>query len=270
MKGHMKLLLAGVAVMFAIAPVLAQAPAIRTGPKKLTDNVYVWSDLHPSGLYATNNLVVITRDGVLVADGQRDAETTRKLVDYIKTLTDRPIKYVVICSEHGDHTGGNASFPSSATFVSSAQTIKMGDTEIRVVNNGRAHTGSDLEVYLPKEKILFASEVFSNHIFPSMRTAAPSEWIQTLKKVQAVDATIVIPGHGAIDEPSTLKTELGNFARALEYVVAEVTRIHKTGATVEAGLKQANWGPYAAWIASDRNAPIAFQRIYDELDGKLK
>lgn len=266
----MKLLLTGVVAIFAMANVLAQPPTIRTGPKKLTDNVFVWSDLHPSGLYATNNLIVITTEGVLVADGQRDAETNRKMVDYIKTLTDRPIKYVVICSEHGDHTGGNAAFPSSATFLSSAQTIKMGDTEIRVVNNGRAHTGSDLEVYLPKEKIFFASEVFSNHIFPSMRTAAPSEWIQTLKKVQAFDAAIFIPGHGAIDEPSNLKAELANFTRALEYVVAEVTRIHKSGATVADGLKQAKWGPYAQWIASDRNAPIAFQRIYDELDGKLK
>jgi hypothetical protein len=46
--------------------------------------------------------------------------------------------------------------------------------------------------------------------------------------------------------------------------------VHNTGASIDAGLKQANWGPYASWPVLDRNAPMAFQRIYEELDGKLK
>src|SRR5262249_36177943 len=152
--------------------------------KKLMDNVYVFSDLHPLG-YMTNDLIVITTDGVLVADGQGSAPVTQKMVDQIKTLTSQPIKTVVVCSEHGDHTGGNSSFPSSATFISSPfskrtfeqqaandkpngpktivpseivadkRVIKMGATEIQILNNGRSHTGGDLEVYLPKEKIAF-------------------------------------------------------------------------------------------------------------------
>jgi len=44
--------------------------------KKLADNVYVWTDVHPSGLYVTNNLIVVTSDGVLVA---RSEEHTSEL-----------------------------------------------------------------------------------------------------------------------------------------------------------------------------------------------
>ena len=87
--------------------------------KKLADSVYVWTDVHPSGLYVTNDLIVVTTDGVLVADGQKDPATTKKMVDFIKGLTIQPIRYVVVCSEHGDHSGGNESFPSTATFISS-------------------------------------------------------------------------------------------------------------------------------------------------------
>ena len=72
----------------------------------------------------------------------------------------------------------------------------MGGTEIQVLDRGRAHTGTDLEVYLPKEKILFASEAYSNHIFPNMRAAVPAEWIQTVKNISAIDASTIIPGHG--------------------------------------------------------------------------
>jgi cyclase len=264
--------------------VLLQAAAVPHAPnpadfpqiKKLSENVYVWSDVHPSGLYTTNDLIVITTDGVLVADGQKDVETTKKMVDRISTLTPQPIKFVVVASEHGDHTGGNGAFPPTATFIKSPlaegkqKTLNLGGTEIQVLDNGRAHTGTDLEVYLPKEKILFVSEVFSNHIFPNMRAAVPSEWIATVKNVMRIDATMIVPGHGYIEDAAAMKRSLAEFGTSLEFIVAEATRLHKAGLSVEAAPKQANWGPYAAWVASDRNAAVAIQRVYDELDGKLK
>jgi glyoxylase-like metal-dependent hydrolase (beta-lactamase superfamily II) len=244
--------------------------------KQLAPGVYVWSDVHPSGLYTTNNLIVVTADGVLVADGQKDAATTRKMVDWIATVTRQPIKVVVIGSEHGDHTGGHSSFPPDVTFIKSPlakgkqMTLAMGATDIQVLDRGRAHTGTDLEVYLPKEKILFTSEAFSHRIFPNMRAAVPAEWIETVKNLRAIDANIVIPGHGFIEDGATMKASLADFERALQHIVAEATRLHKSGATVEAAVKQANWGRYSAWTASDRNAPVAVQRVYDAIDGKLK
>jgi glyoxylase-like metal-dependent hydrolase (beta-lactamase superfamily II) len=266
--------------------------------RSTTGNVYVWQDVHALG-FLTNNLIVITSEGVLVADGQGTPEATKRMVDAIRLLTPQPIKYVVVCSEHGDHTGGNEAFPRTATFIASpasqanlarqAKTVsdtgrktivptvtvsdrrilKLGGTEIHIVNNGRSHTGGDLEVYLPQEKVLFTSESFSSHIFPSMANAYPSEWIETVKKLQLVDATFVVPGHGFLDPVPNMTREMAEFEKALEYVVGEVTRIHQTGATVEQGLTQVNWGPYAAWSIAQRNAPVAFRRIYDELDGRL-
>jgi glyoxylase-like metal-dependent hydrolase (beta-lactamase superfamily II) len=242
---------------------------------KLTDRVYVWSDLHPSGLYSTNDLIVITNDGVLVADGQRDDAATARMVSGIGALTSQPIRYVVVCSEHGDHTGGNKAFPPTATFIKyplagGTMRLQMGATEIHVLFSGRAHTGTDLQVYLPKEKIFFVSEAFSNRIFPNMRAAVPSEWLRTVKELRKVNAEMVIPGHGAVDDPGKLMAELAAFERSLEYAITEVTRVRQTGATVEAAQKLIDWGPYAAWTASDRNAPVAVQRIYDEAAGSLK
>ena len=146
----------------------------------------------------------------------------------------------------------------------------MGATEIHVLDRGRAHTGTDLEVYLPKEKILFTSEAFSHHIFPNMRAAVPAEWIQTVKNLRTIDTNTIIPGHGFIEEGPAMKKSLAEFEQALEHIVAEATRLRKAGATVEAATKQASWGPYGAWTAADRNAQVAVQRVYDAIDGKLK
>jgi glyoxylase-like metal-dependent hydrolase (beta-lactamase superfamily II) len=306
------------AAVFALSAVhlSAQQPAVRTGllaergltaanfpqNKKLADNIYVWSDVHPSGVHTTNDLIVITTDGVLVADGQKDPPTTKKMVDFIKGLTPQPIRYVIVCSEHGDHSSGNESFPSTATVVSSPvskanleaqakgdkpggprtivptetvavgdrRTLKLGNTEIQIVNNGRAHTGGDIEVYLPGEKIFFVSEVFSNHLFPNSRAAVPTEWIQTLKKTQQVDVSILIPGHGFVDNPAIMKDELATFTKLMEFTVAEATRAHNAGIGVAAAVKQINWGPYALWPLFGERAQTAVQRTYDELDGKLK
>ena len=146
----------------------------------------------------------------------------------------------------------------------------MGSTEIQVLDSGRAHTGTDLEVYLPKEKILFASEAYSNHIFPNMRAAVPAEWIQTLKNIRSIDANTIIPGHGVIEDGPAMKASLAEFDKALQYIVAEATRLHKAGAAIDAAASQANWGPYAAWTASDRNGPVAVQRVYDAIDGETE
>jgi glyoxylase-like metal-dependent hydrolase (beta-lactamase superfamily II) len=255
-------------------PAVTLAPADFPQGKKIADNVYVWSDLHPSGLYTTNNLIVIGSDGVLVADGQRDAETTRKMVDRIATITSQPIRVVVIGSEHGDHTGGNAAFPAGVTYIRSPlvggkqQTLKIGQTEVQVLDRGRAHTGTDLEVYLPDEKILFTSEAFSHRIFPNLRAAVPAEWIQTVKNLRTLDANTIIPGHGFIEDGPMMKASLRQFEQALEYIVAEATRLHNAGVGAEAAIKQANWGPYTAWTAADRNGPVAIQRVYEALAGK--
>src|SRR5262245_26379319 len=85
---------------------------------KLADNVYTYEDFHPGDeTFTTTNLFVVTDEGVLVADGQGSVAATKGLVDAIAKVTSKPIKYVVIASDHGDHTAGNAAFPAGVTYI---------------------------------------------------------------------------------------------------------------------------------------------------------
>jgi len=313
---HPRSLLAAAAVPLLAGGLLAQsvvrtADPIKRGLKesdfprtvKVAENVYTYEDFHAGDeKFTTTNMFVVTRDGVLLADAQGSPDATRALVQAIRKITPQPIKYVVVCSDHGDHTAGNAALPAGVTFlihptskaildrqaaapnakpdawklpadavlVPDKKTVTLGGEPFDIVFLGRAHTGGDLGVYLPKEKILFLSEIFLNRVFPAMRSAYPSDWLATMSKAEAMDARIYIPGHGFTEYGPVSKEELRNYHKALQAVIAEATRLHKAGVPVDEAVKQADFGEYSSWTLSKSQAPIAIRKVYEELDGKLK
>jgi len=252
---------------------------------ELAPNVFAYEDVHVQGEITTNSLFVITTDGVLVADGQGRPEQVERLVSEIRQRTDQPIRYVVVGSNHGDHTGGYSAFPDGVTYIAhpgsqaalgiEAETVTdrrvltMGGTEIQVLHLGRAHTGGDLVVYLPAQKVLFMSETYLHRMFPSMAGGYPSEWVDAIRKAEAMDVDVYVPGHGFVDDPATLEAELGTFRRAIERVIAEGTRLHDAGVPVADAMAQADLGEFAEWSIVEAMAPRALARVYAELDGEL-
>jgi glyoxylase-like metal-dependent hydrolase (beta-lactamase superfamily II) len=254
---------------------------------RLADNVYTFEQIDPTKRTVTvNNLIVITSGGVLIAESQGTADNVQRLVAEVAKLTPQPIKYVVVGSEHGDHTGGIAAFPAGVVYlahpfsaprikqptepVTDRRTMVLGGTEIDVLFLGRAHTGGDLEVYLPKEKILFMSEVFSNRIFPSMANGYPTEWVQALKKAEQMDVSYFVPAHGFVDSAAVMREEERNYRLALERVIAEATRLHGNGTSIENATAAARFEPFDGWTRAANNASGALKRVYMELDGQLK
>lgn len=298
----------------AAAPVSA-APVVRTAdPAKrgvaltafprivpLAKDIYGYEEIRQPG-FTTVSLIVVGKNGVLVADGQGSVAATQTMVDKIKTITSLPIKWYIVGSDHGDHTAGNSVLPSGITYVvhknslaqlkkdsaaaaatpnrkvivpasamtSDREAIDVGGTTVEARFIGRAHTGGDLVVYLPATKILFMSEVYLNRVFPAMRSAYPTEWVKTVDNALAMDVKHYIPGHGFIETPSVSREELITFRESLKAVNAEVARLHALKLSTDDAVKQANWGPYTDWFLRDQQAPIAVRRVYDELEGKLK
>jgi cyclase len=308
-----------------LAPVLALAlttTAMAQKPEvprlvKIVENVYGYEDLHPSGII-TVSMFVVGRDGVLLADGQADPKKTQGLLDAITTTAKKPVRWYVVGSDHGDHTGGNVVLPSGITWIvhpnsraqierdaasakaanekavaaadaagkpvptprvvivppaamtGDQQVIDLGNMEARVLFLGRAHTGGDLMVHLPAQKILFMSEAYLNRVFPAMRSAYPSEWVKMLERALAMDIDIYVPGHGTVLDAKTSRERLVEYKTAMEYVINEVRRLHKLGLSPDDARKQANWGPYAKWELADSQDIVAIRKVYEEIDGKLK
>jgi glyoxylase-like metal-dependent hydrolase (beta-lactamase superfamily II) len=263
----------------------ADFPRIR----KLSDVAYAYEQLRSAGSekFTTVSLFVVTPAGVLVADGQGSVAETERLVAEIKKVTPQPITHVVIGSDHGDHTAGNKAFPAGvryfvhptsqgllkipdAELVNDRTTIRLGGTEIQIHFLGRAHTGGDLSVYLPAGKILFMSEAYLHRIFPAMRSAYPSEWVRTIERAQAMDVDVYVPGHGFVDAPAILKTELEVFRRAIAQVIDATRRLRDAGVTADTAAAEAKFGDLEGWTLRSSQGPTAVRRVFLELEGKLK
>jgi cyclase len=255
---------------------------------KLGDGVYGYEEIRSPG-FTTVSLIVVGRNGVLIADGQGNAAATRTMLEKIKTVTPLPVKWYVVGSDHGDHTGGNSVLPPGITYVvhptskaimrmgdtipamqGDKQTVDLGGISVDVLFLGRAHTGGDLSVYVPRDKILFMSEAYLNRVFPAMRSAYPSEWVKTVDKALALDVTRYVPGHGFIEEPAISREELVMYRKALVDVIAEAKRLHDLKVPVADAPAQAKWGDYATWFLADQQASIAIRRVYDEIEGRLR
>ncbi len=272
--------------------------------KELAPNVYAYEGLEfpdtAEIVVTTVSLIVVTKEGVVVVDGQGDLRQAQEMIDVIKKWTSQPIRYVVIASDHIDHVGGNAAFKAAypdVVFISSPisqrnlaknanpptetvaekRVISLGGTDIQILNIGRGHTGGDLVAYLPESKVLFMGELYMRHIFPALRSGYPSEWLATIKRAQAMDVSWYIPGHGFTDDMASMKADLEGYRVALEYVIAEGRRLHALGApcpntgkppSCEA-LKQAKWGPYIDWAWDENQARLGISKVYQEIEGKL-
>lgn len=85
---------------------------------KLADDVYVFRG------FFSNSAVLVMQGGVVVVDSQTTPEGGQRLHALIKTVTDKPVVYVVNTHYHGDHVGGNMAFPD-AQVVAPALTARF-------------------------------------------------------------------------------------------------------------------------------------------------
>ena len=101
-------------------------------------------------------------------------------------------------------------------------TLYRGGREIQLHFFGRAHTGGDLAVFLPEEKIVFTGDLVLGGI-SYMGDGYVSEWADTLQRLKKLEFDLVLPGHGPgfrelerIDRVQAYYTDLTEEVRRLK------------------------------------------------------
>jgi cyclase len=76
--------------------------------QKIAKDIYLFE---PTEAHINSNtLVIVNQDDVLIVDSHNDPRSAKQLVADIKTVTSKPIRYVINTHFHFDHVGGNEVF----------------------------------------------------------------------------------------------------------------------------------------------------------------
>ncbi|MFN8060265.1 MAG: MBL fold metallo-hydrolase [Vicinamibacterales bacterium] len=146
-------------------------------------------------------------------------------------------------------------------------TIYRGTREIQLLYLGRGHTGGDVVVYLPKERVVATGDLLTAAL-SFMGDAYANEWPATLEALKQVDFDWVIPGHG---QPYRGKANLENFQKYLEDFWAQASALHAKGISAEEAASQIDMTSHQAAYASITKPGVdirAVQRAFAVMEGK--
>jgi len=295
-----------------------------------------------------NSSVIVNDDDVILVDDHVSPAAAWVLLDELKDITTKPVKYVINTHFHYDHAHGNQVFAKDVNIIGHEFTREMllggksvqmplysnyvtglpaqlenlkkavaaesdagkkaaaqtrldiaqnnaasqaelkptppnmtlrtemtlhrtfqgNDREIQIRFIGRAHTGGDVVVYLPKEKVVMTGDMMVGAGISNMSDAYVNEWVTTLDNLKKIDFETILPGHG---EAFTDKAKIDYWQAYLRDVWTEVGKLKAQGVSAADAAKRADLTKHKEHFPTI-NGPglplIAVNRIYQLLDQK--
>ena len=211
-----------------------QAPA-SLATQKIKDDLYVIA--LSKGVGGGNIAVYLTDDGVILVDDMFDRDYGA-VMEQVRSLTGKPVKYVLNTHQHEDHAGGNARMLGASAEVIAHRNVRnnmvrlnqpglprvtfademdvnLAGKEVIARHYGRGHTGGDAVIYFPARKVIHTGDLFlTNPPQPFIDYAnggSALEWTSTLDEVLKLDFDTVIPGHGPVSDRAGLMKFRSNF-----------------------------------------------------------
>jgi len=218
--------------------------------------------------YGGNATILLTDAGVLLIDSKSDREHD-DLIAKLKTLTDKPVKYVILTHNHADHTGGAAKLQAmGATLLISAEDREnmarggqpgvpdlgyIGQAQITLggktaeLYQFRGHTRGDTAVYFPQQRVIVLGDLLTTaETIPPIVNYADgggwSDWRKSIDQILRMDFDTVIPGHGPVITKSQLAESRTRMVAIQERVRALVREKKTEKEIADTLVKEFNWG----------------------------
>jgi len=140
-------------------------------------------------------------------------------------------------------------------------TIDVGGRRVDLLNLGPAHTAADSVVHVPDAGVLFGGDLLFIGCTPIVWAGPISNWIAACDAMIALDAPIVVPGHGPVTDPDGIRAVRGYLA----HVDEQAETAYRKGLSWAEAANGIDLGEYATWLDAERVVVNVYQR-YRELD----
>jgi cyclase len=261
---------------------------------KVAGQVYVIEDA--TAEFSGGNIgVSVGPDGIVLID-DKFAPLAPKIEAALKSISDKPVRFIINTHFHGDHTDGNAVFGPKTIVIAHDNTRKrmaagggkedppapaaalpiitfddklsvhLNGEDIRAVHMPSAHTDTDVVIFFPTSNVVHFGDEFFNGIFPFIDTEGGGSvkgLIANLTKLlpQLPPGAKLIPGHG----PVATAKELRAFLTMLEQTTAFVEAGIKAGKTVDQLKQDRSLTRYASWAGGFFKTDEFIAMLYTDL-----
>jgi glyoxylase-like metal-dependent hydrolase (beta-lactamase superfamily II) len=129
-------------------------------------------------------------------------------------------------------------------------TILLGDMEVQILSVAPAHSGSDLLLWLPKEKVVFCGDiVFEGGGAISYSAEGMRLWIKALDYIiDELKPEVVVPGHGGLCDVEEVRLNKEYF----EFVLDQVDRLYTDDITALELSKRIDIEKYKLFLQPER------------------
>ncbi|WP_206244660.1 MBL fold metallo-hydrolase [Novosphingobium terrae] len=104
-----------------------------------------------------------------------------------------------------------AKAPNPTRLVADSEHATIDGLRVELIHVAPGHSAGDLIIYLPDQKVVFAGDVVTTNTgqFPVIHLGGSSlGWIAAMKAILALDARVIVPGHGAVESREQLTARL--------------------------------------------------------------
>lgn len=255
----------GTVMILATAPWARSQQAPVREITKIAGEVYRFRNQNHYSVFAVTPAGVIATDPI-------NAEAARWLKAEIARRFAQPVRYLVYSHDHADHISGGEVFADTAIVVahdnakaailgerrptavpqltfSDRMTIDLAGTMVELVHVGRNHSDNSIVMRFPRERLLFAVDFIpvNSLAFRDFPDAYMPDWIESLKRVEAMDFDVLVPGHGALGTRANVTL----FREYLQDLRGEVLRYAREGKSVEEMKQLIKLPKYDAWGPRD-------------------
>jgi cyclase len=248
-----------------------------------------------------NSGVIATSEGVVVLDALASDAVARTAREAITRATGQPVRVLVSSTHHNQYSKGNTAYADAirighenyrtdllalmqrekiaaeeqqarlpAVTYRDRLTLHFGGKEIQILHVGRAHTRGDSIIFVPEDRIAYLSELLFVNQFLFINDGYGLDWLKALDAVEALEADIVIAGHGPIPaDARETRQDLRRFRQMLIDMRDSVQKEIARGATEDQAVVSLRWPQYEKLQGYDAQRETAIRRLYRQLTGTL-
>ncbi len=221
------------------------------------------------------SVFLVTPAGIIATD-PIDADAARWLKAELAQRFAKPVQYLIYSHDHSNHISGGEVFADTATVIahenakavilgerrptavpdltfSDRLTVELGGKKVELIFLGKNHSDNSIVMRFPDERALFAVDFISVKSLPfrDFPDAYVDEWIESLRKAEALDFEILAPGHGDLGRKQDVRA-LRGYLEELRDQVLGYLRDGKSMDEIKQLVrmdKYSGWGSYKDYLS---------------------